>query len=284
MFGWDGLTSEDKASELTSVGVNFLLRRQSVGLLNCQRKDGPQLVRITLKPLQRADRQPTHPKMAAGPGSFVVYGGLRAGFVEQPPTAALQPNPIATGSRLTGQANYVRIRWGCGGAKPHELLADWPQTGASVEVTADNVLVEGICGEDPGLPVPVASVGSEPRFAADLCPSEDRARAEYDALSYAQFLSAALAPLPGDSVGFSVPEFASAVDITLGDLLPLQVAGRASLQVSWLDAALQLLAIYRFPEAPATLAVPEGACTAIVGVSTTEIFETAAWAVWRIAP
>lgn len=279
MHGWEGLISEDKSSELTPVGVNFLLRRQTIGLLNAQRKE-PQLVRVTLKPLQRQDRRPTHPKVPTGPGSFVVLGPLRAGFVERPPSAALQPNPIATGSRLTGQANYVHIRWGVGGAKQHELVADWPQTGASIELTADNIVVEAICGEDPGLAVPAASAGSEPRFAADMCPSTDRPRAEYDALSYVQLAATDMEPLPGDSVGVAVPEFASSVDIVLEDVLP---AGGA-LQVGWLDANLQAVSVGRYPTAPVTIAVPEAACTMTIGYVSGEVIVLAVYLHWRIAP
>jgi len=273
--GWTGLVSEDVPSELTPGGGQFLLVRQDVGILNAQCKT-PRPVRLTLKPLQRFDRAPVFPLGTA-------YPGMRAGF-----NAAVLPPPnvIATGSRTTGQANYALVTWGSGGARQHALLSDWPVSGASIELTADNVQVVGVCGETPGLAVTAAQAESRPRFAADLSDTAGRGRGQYDGLSFSQLIFGAI--VTGTTRQLAVPEFAKAVMITLGDALAQNV-----FELSWMDPFGQVVEVARFGLSgaangnlalPAWVPVPDGAVAMIFTAITFGTLNTTGWAHWRIAP
>lgn len=275
---WHGLIADDKSALLT-LGNSFM-PRQVVPLINAQAKVA-QAVRITLKPLQRDDRQPTHPRM---PGTNdVAFDGLRAGFSIQPASGPGGiPFPIMEGNPDDGEGNYVHITWGVGGAKPHELVADWPVTGASIVLTADQVTVEGVCGPQIVIVAPEQGPGSRPRFAADLCPAPSIARSEYDALRFYQFVTSSIVTSP-DSVEVAVPEFASSVEVQLGDVLP----AASSVDVSWLGPSNQLKGQCRYPAplpSPLILPVAEGAVALVLTLINAGVFDATLGMLWHIAP
>jgi hypothetical protein len=278
---WTGQVSEDNPSTLTPAGINFLLVRQSVGVLNAQTIK-PEMVRVLIKPLQRFDRAPVFPDT---PTNGVIVAGMRAGWFNAP-GAIPPPNIIATGNRALGRANYVHLTWGVGNAKQHSLVADWPVSGASIEIVADNIELNGICGETPGLSVPAAVQTSRPRFAADLGPSTGRARGQYDSLSLSQLLGGAV--VTGTIAQAAVPEFATALQISLGDSL-----GQNNFEVSWMDPAGQVVETGRYGLSaaangnlvfPMMLPVPCGAVAMVFTAVSFGALNTTAWAHWRIAP
>lgn len=283
--GWHGLTSNDIAAELTPAGANFLFIRQTVSLLNAK-ADAPQLVRITLKPLRRRDSAPTMPRTAL---NHVAVDGYRAGYYATP--AAVIPNPIVTGSKVNGMAHYGLVRWGCGGSKRQGLVCDWPAAGGSIEVVADQVTVEALCGEGvpgigPGLAVTAAQAGGTPVFSAELAQSMTRGRGQYDPLSFTHQAGGMLNTVAHQ---FGVPEWATSLHFGLGDALPTNGA----LRIAFLDGASQVLwesnhgttgSAQSNLGMPVVIPVPEDAITMTATLLGVGALNTTGWAHWRLAP
>jgi hypothetical protein len=157
-------------------------------------------------------------------------------------------NPLpdfADGARL-------RIRWGVGGAVPHELFCDYPARGGCCDLVADQVQVD-VWWDLPRVVVAVADPNLLPVFGATLGPTSRIESLMFGlSASYSKNLVAA-----GTPITFMVPQWARTLQLLCN---VAESAGNPPFLATWVDVAGGRLAFAVQARAGATLAGLGGQC------------------------
>lgn len=249
------------------------LAGQLVSLLQFQTETADALaVRVTLKPIERADGLPifgstvgpASPQVVTAPYIPGYRGGWSGNDVSMP-----VPHP------LFGGPFYGAIEWGVGEAPRSRLLCDWPAAGGSIELVATNVNVYGALGYAPDGSDP----SGIPAFSVDAGPSEGMGYND-EPLCLTQPPTQSIANVPS----YAVPEFARsviiAVDETIapGEFIGITFTGPFSGSNAWttrLDFA---------DRKPVELQIPGGALMMRASGSGATAQGAALYLQWRIAP
>lgn len=135
-----------------------------------------------------------------------------------------------------GNPQWVRVRWGVGGASPFELIAHWPVRGSSFDVVGSFVEVEGFFSFDSnfatGGPNPFAE-NDMPLFQASMAPAPSYGGVLSMDLGFSQYVSMQAGEATYSQV--QVPPFARWVKAFV--FFPASIIGPYPAQfMNWLGA------------------------------------------------
>lgn len=223
-------------------------------------------LRLTLKPIERADGVPMFGSVAGNPlvSTAPYVAGLRGGWSGED-VSMPAPHPVF------GVPIYGVVEWGVGEVVQNRLLCDWPFAGASIELVANNVQVFTALGGEPD------TEGTSPALACEVGPSEGMGYSD-EPLTLLQIMD-----LGAPQEVCAVPEFAREVVLSLddtlaaGDFITVTFRGPTAAGAFWstrLDFANREPVNLPVPGAAAMMSITGtgGAAAAVVFLQ------------WRIAP
>lgn len=160
-------------------------------------------LRLTLKPIERADGVPLFGSTAGNPlvSSPPFVQGLRGGWAGEDISMPI-PHPVF------GTPIYGVVEWGVGEASKSQLLCDWPFYGASIELVANNVQVYTALGSDPN-----TDTTANPALTCEVGPSQGMGYND-EPLTLTQVVD-----LGAPQRLVAVPEYARSVVIAVADTI-----------------------------------------------------------------